>query len=62
MPEDIEDVEKPQRSQEQLKDDLVVAQRRLDQLVSAKKAIVRQYNEDIQNAQEEIVGIMQQLN
>ena len=60
MPEEIE--EKPQRTQEQLKDDLVVAQRRLDQLVATKREMLRQYNEDIRDAQEEIVGIMQQLN
>lgn len=60
MPEDTE--EKPQRTQAQLKDDLVVAQRNLDQLLAAKRQILRQYNEDIRNAQEEIVGIMQQLN
>lgn len=61
MPEDTE-VEKPQRTQEQLKDDLVIAQRRLDQLVATKREMLRQYNEDIRDAQEEIVGIMQQLN
>lgn len=61
MPEDTE-VEKPQRTQEQLKDDLVIAQRRLDQLLATKREMLRQYNEDIRDAQEEIVGIMQQLN
>ncbi len=61
MPEETE-VEKPQRTQEQLKDDLVIAQRRLDQLLATKREMLRQYNEDIRDAQEEIVGIMQQLN
>lgn len=61
MPEENE-IDKPQRTQEQLKDDLVIAQRRLDQLVATKREMLRQYNEDIRDAQEEIVGIMQQLN
>lgn len=54
-------VEKPQRSPEELKNDLVTAQRRLDQLVSAKKAMLAQYNADISDAKDEIAGIMEQL-
>ena len=60
MPDDEKETQ--QRTQAQLKDDLVVAQRRLDQLLEAKREMLRQYNEDIRDTQEEIVGIMQQLN
>lgn len=53
--------EKPQRTPDELKNDLVVAQRRLQQLVAEKKNVLAQYNADIADAKEEIAGILRQL-
>ena len=53
--------EEVQRTRDQLKDELVEQQRRLQQLETAKKQIVRQYNSDISDVKAEIAGIMMQL-
>jgi len=53
--------EEVQRTREQLKDELVEQQRRLQQLEMAKKQIVKRYNSDISDVKDEIAGIMMQL-
>ena len=53
--------EEVQRTRDQLKDELVEQQRRLQQLEAAKKQIVKQYNDDISDVKAEIAGIMMQL-
>lgn len=60
---DLDDLglEAPQRSKEQLKEDLVVAERTLQSLKNAKKQIVKQYQDDIKDCEAQIEGIMEQL-
>ena len=58
---DTEKADPPQRSKEELKNALVVAEKNLAQLKSTKRSIVKQYNDDIADAQSEIDGIMEQL-
>ena len=58
---DTDNSDKPQRSKEELKNALVVAEKNLSQLKSTKRSIVKQYNDDISDAQSEIDGIMEQL-
>jgi len=52
---------KPQRTNEELKESLVVCTARRAQLKMAKKSMDKQYNEDIADTEEEIAGIMEQL-
>lgn len=58
---DTNEKDPPQRSKEELKNALVVAEKNLANLKSAKRSIVKQYNDDIADAQSEIDGIMEQL-
>ena len=58
---DLDESETPQRSKEQLKQDLIDAERRLQDLKKACKLITKQYRDDIKDCEADIQAIMEQL-
>lgn len=53
--------DKPQRSPEELRQALVENERRLQNLKAARKQMAKQYREDINDVELEIMAIVQQL-
>lgn len=57
-----ENIDKPQRTQEELRSALVINGKRLHELKQARKALLKHYRDDIHDVDVEIASILQQLN